>query len=105
MCNRYDDSVEMEAQGLPEAIDKVIAVLRNDRYIFIEDMDVREIPLENDSGFHVRSIVTFPFSICVSAARLEHTPASLRYLLSLIPSAIIFPLLLFSYIVNTYLTF
>lgn len=54
-CDRYDDSVEMEAQGLPEAIDKVIAVLRNDRYIFIEDMDVREIPLENDSGFHVRS--------------------------------------------------
>ena len=45
----------MEAQGLPEAIDKVIAVLRNDRYIFIEDMDVREIPLENDSGLHVRS--------------------------------------------------
>ena len=45
VCNRYDDSVEMEAQGLPEAIDKVI----------IEDMDVREIPLENDSGFHVRS--------------------------------------------------
>ena len=55
VCNRYDDSVEMEAQGPPEAIDKVIAVLRNDRYIFIEDMDVREIPLENDSGFHVRS--------------------------------------------------
>ena len=55
VCNRYDDSVEMEAQGLTKAIDKVIAVLRNDRYIFIEDMDVREIPLENDSGFHVRS--------------------------------------------------
>jgi len=51
----FRDSVEMEAQGLPEAIDKVIAVLRNDRYIFIEDMDVRELPLENDSGFHVRS--------------------------------------------------
>ena len=48
VCNRYDDSVEMEAEGLPEAID-------NDRYIFIEDMDVREISLENDSGFHVRS--------------------------------------------------
>ena len=55
VCNRYDDSVEMEARGLPEAIDKVIAVLKNDRYIFIEDMDVREIPLEDDSGFHVRS--------------------------------------------------
>lgn len=55
VCNRYDGSVEMEAQGQPEAIDKVLAVLRADRYIFIEDMDVKDIPLDNDSGFHVRS--------------------------------------------------
>lgn len=55
VCNRYDGSVEMEAQGQPEAIDKVLAVLRGDRYIFIEYMDVKDIPLENDSGFHVRS--------------------------------------------------
>lgn len=55
VCNRYDGSVEMEAQGMPEAIDKMIAVLRWDRYIYIEDMNVKEIPLEEDTGFHVRS--------------------------------------------------
>lgn len=55
VCNRYDGSVEMEAQGMPEAIDKMIAVLRRDRYIYIEDMNVKEIPLEEDTGFHVRS--------------------------------------------------
>ncbi len=55
VCNRYDGSVEMEAQGMPEAIDKMIAVLRRDRYIYIEDMNVKEISLEEDTGFHVRS--------------------------------------------------
>ena len=55
VCNRYDGSVEKEAQGMPEAIDKMIAVLRRDRYIYIEDMNVKEIPLEEDTGFHVRS--------------------------------------------------
>ncbi|MDD6405716.1 MAG: acylphosphatase [Clostridiales bacterium] len=55
VCNRYDGSVEMETQGMPEAIDKMIAVLRRDRYIYIEDMNVKEIPLEEDTGFHVRS--------------------------------------------------
>ena len=55
VCNRYDGSVEMEAQGMPEAIDKMIAVLRRDRYIYIEDMNVKGIPLEEDTGFHVRS--------------------------------------------------
>lgn len=55
VCNRYDGSVEMEAQGMPEAIDKMITVLRRDRYIYIEDMNEKEIPLEEDTGFHVRS--------------------------------------------------
>lgn len=55
VCNRYDGSVEMETQGMPEAIDKMIAALRRDRYIYIEDMNVKEIPLEEDTGFHVRS--------------------------------------------------
>ena len=53
--NMYDGSVEMEAEGIPEALDKVVSVLRQDRYIFIEDMDVKNIPLEDDRGFHVRS--------------------------------------------------
>ena len=44
-----------EAEGIPEVLDKVVSVLRQDRYIFIEDMDVKNIPLEDDRGFHVRS--------------------------------------------------
>ena len=55
VCNRYDGSVEMEAQGQPEAIDRMVALLRRDRYIFIEDMDIKVIPLQEDSGFHIRS--------------------------------------------------
>lgn len=55
VCNRYDGSVEMEAEGMPEAIDKMVSVLRQDRYIFIEDMDVKNIPLDEDRSFHIRS--------------------------------------------------
>lgn len=38
--NLYDGSVEMEAQGLEEDIDKVIQSLQNSRYIVIDDMYV-----------------------------------------------------------------
>ena len=55
VCNRYDGSVEMEAEGDPEAVDRMVAVLRQDRYIFIENMDVKNIPLEDDRSFHIRS--------------------------------------------------
>lgn len=55
VCNMYDGSVEMEAQGTPEAIDMMLQILRNDRYIYIDDMDVRNIPLLDDRDFHVRS--------------------------------------------------
>lgn len=55
VCNRYDGSVEMEAQGLPEAIDRMVQILRNDRYIYIDDIDVENIPLQDDRGFHIRS--------------------------------------------------
>lgn len=49
------DRLRWRPKGIPEALDKVVSVLRQDRYIFIEDMDVKNIPLEDDRGFHVRS--------------------------------------------------
>lgn len=53
--NCYDGSVEMEAEGEPAAIDKVISRLRDDRYIFIEDMEVKEIPVLGERSFHIKS--------------------------------------------------
>lgn len=52
--NTWDDKVEMEAQGMKESIDKMLAMLHEQRFIYIEGMTVEEIPLQKDSGFHIR---------------------------------------------------
>ena len=51
--NEWDGSVAMEIQGEPEAIDKVILAIEAGRYVRIENMESRRIPLEpEERGFH-----------------------------------------------------
>ena len=49
--NEWDGSVTMEIQGNPEDINRVIQAIRAGRYIEIEKMDGKEIPLEDERDF------------------------------------------------------
>lgn len=49
--NEWDGSVTMEIQGNPEDIHRVIRAIQAGRYIEIERMDGKEIPLEDERGF------------------------------------------------------
>ena len=52
--NEYDDSVTMEIQGTQRQIDDVVAAIERGRYIEIDRMDVKTIPvLEDERGFRV----------------------------------------------------
>ena len=44
--NEWDGSVTMEIQGEEEAIDRVIMSIEAARYVRIEDMDCREMPVD-----------------------------------------------------------
>ena len=47
--------MEAQAQGADRALQDFVAMLENGRYIRIESMDCREIPLEEgERGFQVR---------------------------------------------------
>ena len=51
----YDGSVTMEIQGTEEAIDKVIMSIESGRYVQIENMDSRTIPVDPEEyGFRTR---------------------------------------------------
>ena len=53
--NEYDGSVSMEIQGEEENIDKVILAIEAGRYVQIENMDNRTIPVaEGEYGFRTR---------------------------------------------------
>ncbi len=53
--NEYDGSVTMEIQGTQEQIDRVILALEQGRYIRIENMRVRTLPVDPDErSFRVR---------------------------------------------------
>ena len=41
----------MEVQGQPEVIDRLIACLNQGRFIQIESMDAKDIPVVEESGF------------------------------------------------------
>lgn len=49
--NLYDGSVEMEVEGQEELIDQLIIFLQNQTYIWIERIDAKKIPLQQDSSF------------------------------------------------------
>ena len=49
--NLYDDSVEMEVEGQEELIDQLIIFLQNRTYIWIERIDAKTIPLQQDNSF------------------------------------------------------
>lgn len=51
--NEWDGSVTMEIQGRSMMIEKMLENLNRDRYIVIDWIDGREIPLEEERGFHV----------------------------------------------------
>lgn len=53
--NEYDGSVTMEIQGTADQIDQVILATSRGRYVKIENMDVKTIPVVPDEyGFRTR---------------------------------------------------
>ncbi len=49
--NEWDGSVTMEIQGEPERIGQVIKSIEAGRYVEIETMRSREVPLEDERSF------------------------------------------------------
>lgn len=55
VCNEWDGSVEMEVQGQPEQIEKMLAMINQGTYISMESIERKEIPLvESEIGFTVQ---------------------------------------------------
>lgn len=53
--NDYDGSVLMEVQGNPEKIESLISKIEERRFIIIENMEVRKLPIVNGEGeFDIR---------------------------------------------------
>lgn len=52
--NLPDETVEMEVQGEEPLIDELIIFLQNRTYIWIERLDAKSIPLEDDTVFEER---------------------------------------------------
>lgn len=49
--NLWDGRVEMEVQGQEAAIQRFLSQLRRQRYIAIDDMEIRDIDVINESRF------------------------------------------------------
>lgn len=52
--NRPDGAVEMEAEGPEEAIDRLLQMLQNDRYIDITGIRAKTLPEEGGYRFEIR---------------------------------------------------
>lgn len=53
--NLWDGRVEMEVQGDEDAIAELLRGLRTQRFIIIDDMEIRTIPLvEGERSFHTK---------------------------------------------------
>ena len=53
--NEYDGTVEAQMQGLPAEIDLIIQELRQDRYIRLDGITRKKIPVSpEEHSFHVR---------------------------------------------------
>lgn len=51
--NNYDGSVEMEAEGTEEDIEKMIMDIEKGSFVLIENLSTKNIPLKNDSIFSI----------------------------------------------------
>ena len=52
--NLYDGSVEMEAEGTEQSIDNMVHALGSGSFIRIEDITVKEIPVEDSHWFEIK---------------------------------------------------
>ena len=53
--NEYDGTVTMEIQATPEQIEQVISLINEGRYVYIESIEGKTIPvIPNESDFRVR---------------------------------------------------
>lgn len=53
--NDWDGSVEMEVQGEPEQIGRMLTMINQGAYVVMERIERKELPLvESEMGFHVR---------------------------------------------------
>ena len=53
--NNWNGSVTMEIQGEEEKIDEVILAIERGRYVRIENMEVKTVPvMEHEKGFRTR---------------------------------------------------
>lgn len=53
--NEWDGTVEMEAQGAKEQINKMLQLINQGSYIQVEDIKRKELPVESEErGFHIR---------------------------------------------------
>ena len=52
--NEWDGTVTMEVQGSELLIDKLLQGLNNDRYISVNWIDRKQIPVKEERGFGVR---------------------------------------------------
>ena len=52
--NLPDGSVEAEVEGSESDIDRMIIQIEKSRFITIERMEVKKLPLKNDRSFEVR---------------------------------------------------
>ena len=51
--NLWDGSVEMEAEGSEEAIDRMIMAIERGTFVRIENISAKTIPLKNDRSFQI----------------------------------------------------
>ena len=52
--NNWDGKVKMEVQGTREEIGKLLSMLYQQRYIWIEDIEAKETPVQKESSFRIR---------------------------------------------------
>lgn len=51
--NLYDGSVEAELEGTEQDIDSTIMQVENARFVHIDDLRVKDIPLKDDGYFEI----------------------------------------------------
>ncbi len=52
--NLCDGTVEMEAEGTPPDISALVESLKNARWVFVEQIDEKTVPLQGGYGFEIR---------------------------------------------------